>query len=104
MKYKLEVVCDYPDLGAIEMVLYMQHKKKSVWSMVVCFHEADALRDQVKRLADARMLHYPGAVYMAINSSVQACEAFEAEQVRRKGRTILDSIIDIALGRRPTDE
>lgn len=104
MKYKLEVVCDYPELGAIEMVLYKQHKKQSVWSMVVCFHDADELRAQVKRLADAQMLHYPGAVYMAIYSSVVACEVKEAEQMKRKGRTIMDSIIDTALGRRPCDD
>lgn len=105
--FKLEVSCSHPDLGAIEMQLFTYGPyRRKVWrnSMVVHFHEADRLLHQVDRLDHEGMLVNADAVYGAIYSCIAECRFHEEQQIKRKGRSIFDSVVDAMLGRRPSDD
>jgi hypothetical protein len=105
--YRIEVTCSYPDLGAIEMQLYTYGPyRRRVWrnAMVVHFHEADRLLLQLDRLDYEGMLAGADAAYGAVYSCVAECRFHEEQQLRRKGRSVLDAVVDAMLGRRPSDE
>jgi hypothetical protein len=105
--YRIEVTCSYPDLGAIEMQLFTYGPyRRKVWrnAMVVHFHEADRLIHQVDRIDYDEMLTNADESYNRIRSCIAQCRFHEEQQIKRKGRSVIDIIADGLLGRRPSDE